>query len=82
MEDPFEIANLTKRDVPREGTAPDRDDFYSTIRQTARKLDLYDESLGQTAVIDYRFFNEDINILMEGLYGCLGVVVISHTGEF
>jgi hypothetical protein len=82
--DQFETSNLTvlKRDVPPPGSLPDRDDFHKTVRETALKLDIFDEKLGETAVIEDWFFETDKSYLIEGLYGCLGVIVISHTGEY
>lgn len=74
--------HVVKRDVIPEGTAADRDDFYKKLEETARKIDIYNEDFGQTAIIAGEPLGVDIQLRMEGLRGCLAVFVISHSGMF
>ncbi|KAJ4288956.1 hypothetical protein N0V90_011298 [Kalmusia sp. IMI 367209] len=73
---------MFKRDVPAEGTSADRDDFYSVIRANSVQLKIRDPMFGETALLNDQFGSQDTNYLMEGLFGCLGVVVVSHRGVF
>jgi hypothetical protein len=67
--------------VPAEGTANDRDDFYQVIRDNSVRLDIDDEMFGGTALIYDQFLDKDANYLVEGLWGCLGIIVLSHRGK-
>jgi hypothetical protein len=77
-----EIANLTMRDVPPPGTKPDLNDLYTAIKKIAQELNIYDEAHGETALKQEWFLGEDKNILVQDFYGCLGVIVVSHTGTY
>lgn len=71
---------LAKRDVPPEGSDPDRDDFYRSLN--AQKLNLYDSTFGFTAVLGGQPAGQDIRVMMEGLTGCLGILIVSHNGMY
>lgn len=72
--------HLAKRDVPPEGTAPDRDDFYRNLN--AVKMNIYDSAFGATAVMAGIPKGQDIQVMMQGLSGCLAIFVVSHNGTY
>lgn len=72
--------HVTKRDVPPEGTEPDRDDFYRNLN--AKKINLHDDAFGETAVMAGIPNGQDIRVVMEELTGCMGVFVVSHNGTY
>lgn len=73
---------MVKRDVPPEGTDPDRNDFYASLSDTATKINIDSNDFGMTAVLAGAPNGQDIQVMMEGLQGCLGIFVVSHNGTY
>jgi hypothetical protein len=74
--------NMAKRNLPPEGTADDRSDFYHARKIDSDALDLFNYQYGETslktALLDGM---KDVKWLMTGSYGCLNVYVVSHSGK-
>ncbi|KAK7188278.1 hypothetical protein PSPO01_05469, partial [Paraphaeosphaeria sporulosa] len=74
--------HMVKRDVPPEGTDPDRDDFYKALAGTATHLKIDNNAFGETAILAGTPNGQDIQLMLEGLQGCLGIFIVSHNGFF
>lgn len=75
--------SLLKRDVQGPGTG-DWSDFYDSLKSSSNTvlMDINNGVMGtDTAVEQVSFNTGQQNVVVQGLYGCTAVVIVSHRGE-
>jgi hypothetical protein len=78
--------HLAKRNLPAPGSG-DWSDFYGPLltgkRGITYSLDINSNSYGNdwTSIEITPFAGTPVNAVVEGLYGCISVILVSHKGE-